>query len=132
VPEELSPIHRLAEVPLPIRSDRGAIAPEGFACMCLDSGDGSIRVALSGELDIATATEFDRALRTAQRRARSVTLDLRRLSFMDCCGLAALMAAASRARADGDRFRVVRGAAVDRLFAITGVDLELELTSEVA
>jgi anti-sigma B factor antagonist len=99
----------------------------------VDRADGSARVALSGELDIATAPEFDRALSAAQVRARSVTLDLRRLTFMDCRGLSVLVAAAARARASGDHFEVLRGPpSVDRLLTLTGFDGGLEISPVAA
>ena len=49
--------------------------------------------------------------------------DLRRLSFMDCLGLAVIIAAAVRAGAAGSSFRVVRGPPhVHRLFTLTEAD----------
>ena len=114
-------------------SQRSAVAPADFACMRIDGDDGTVRLAVSGELDLATEDELDRALSAAQAVARLVTLDLRRLVFMDCRGLAVLVAAAARAKASGERFRVVRGpASVDRLFALTGFEHRLDLTSGVA
>jgi anti-sigma B factor antagonist len=107
---------------------RTAAAPEAFACVCIDSGDGNIRLAVSGEVDVATAGQLDEALCMAQAGAWAVTLDLRRLQFIDCRGLAAVMAAADRASASGARFRVLRGpAAVDRLFSLTGFEHRCEM-----
>lgn len=103
-------------------------APPALVCLRDESDDGTIRFALSGELDIATVTEFDEALRTAQQRAELVTLDLRRLHFMDCRGLAVIAAAARRAGEDGGRFRVVRGPPqVHRLFTLTEIDRQIEM-----
>jgi anti-sigma B factor antagonist len=103
------------------------VPPGGFGLRILAAGDEVTRLALSGELDLATAPVFDQALSTAQTRTRSVTVDLRRLTFMDCRGLSVLLSAASRARASGERFRVVRGPpAIDRLFELTGTDRVLE------
>jgi anti-sigma B factor antagonist len=77
---------------------------------------------LSGELDIASTDELDRALREAQDSAHAVTLDLSRLTFMDCRSLSVLAAAAVRARASDDRFDVVRGPPhINRLFELTGM-----------
>jgi anti-anti-sigma regulatory factor len=39
----------------------------------------------------------------------TVTLDLRRLEFMDCRGMTVVIEAATRAREDGSRFLVVSG-----------------------
>lgn len=93
-----------------------------------DAASGTIRVMPSGELDLATAALLDETLRAAQRQTSSVTLDLRRLSFIDCSSLALLAAAAERARHSEGRFRVVRAPpAVERLFALTGFGQRLEL-----
>ena len=109
--------------------DAAAAPPNGLVCLRDESDDGTIHFALSGELDIAAAPEFDRTLRTAQERAQLVTLDLRRLSFLDCRGLAVIIAAARRAGATRSSFRVVRGPPhVHRLFALTEVDREIEIT----
>jgi anti-sigma B factor antagonist len=113
-----------------LRSSAGlweSLGPCGFACVCHDAGDGTTGLAVSGELDLATAAELDQALRSAQQRSRVVTLDLRRLTFMDCTGLSVVLAAATRARERGDRFRLLRGPGpVERLFALTGTDCRLE------
>jgi len=101
-------------------SDAAATAPNGFVCLRDASDDGTIRFALSGELDIATAAELDQALRAAQQNSGLLTVDLRRLSFMDCRGLAVIVAAAERAGASGGSFRIVRGPPhVHRLFTVT-------------
>jgi anti-anti-sigma factor len=100
----------------------------GFACVSINGRDGAVRLAVSGELDLATSAELSRALSTAQASAKLVTLDLRRLEFMDCTGLAVLVAAADRARACGDHFRLVRGSPpVDRLLALTGFEHRFEM-----
>ena len=106
-----------------------ATTPHGYLCLRDETDDGTIRFAISGELDIATARELDEALRAAQQRAQRLTVDLRRLSFMDCQGLAVIVAAADRARANGSSFRVVRGPPhVHRLFTLTEYDRRVEIT----
>jgi anti-sigma B factor antagonist len=99
---------------------------------CLRSGDDDVvRVAITGELDLATAPQLDRALRRAQADAPLVVLDLRRLAFADCSGAHVLLAAERRAHAAGDRLAVVRGPAeVDKLLALTGVDAALWLVDD--
>ena len=92
-----------------------------------DEAGRTIRVMPSGELDLATASSLDGALRAAQDEAPSVTLDLRRLSFMDCSSLALLAASADRALQGGGRFLVVRASPfVERLFALTEFERRLE------
>ena len=84
--------------------------------MRIDGGDGNVRLAVSGEVDLATADALDRTLSAAQADSRAVTLDVRRQQFIGCGGPAVLVAAADRAGATGDRFRVSRGSpAIDRL-----------------
>jgi anti-sigma B factor antagonist len=95
----------------------------------IDGGDGDVRLAITGEVDLATADQLDEALHAAQAGARAVTLDLSRLQFIDCRGLAVVIAAADRASASGAHFRVVRGTpAVDRVFALTDFEHRLEMT----
>jgi anti-sigma B factor antagonist len=106
-----------------------AVTPPEFACVPHDSGDGTIRVAVFGELDLTTAPALDQALRDAHQHVRQVTLDLRSVTFMGSSGLAVLFAAADRARESGGRFLVVRGPpSIDRLFALSAADRWLEIT----
>ncbi|MDA0172131.1 STAS domain-containing protein [Solirubrobacter taibaiensis] len=111
-----------------------AFAPElHFSCARIDGGDDDVRLIVFGEIDLATAGELARELCQAQADAHTVTLDLRRLLFIDCSGLAVLAAAAERASAGGDRFRVVRGPpVVDRVFTLTGLEHRFEMTSGTA
>jgi anti-anti-sigma factor len=88
----------------------------------------AIRVALVGELDVATVPETDRALRRAEAATRLVVLDLRRLEFIDAGAAALILAADRRIRTAGGRLVVVRGPAeVDLLFELLGLDRQLEL-----
>ena len=97
--------------------------PRSFVCLRDDDDEAKVRLTLSGELDVATTPELDLALRGAQHSSRSVTLDLSRLTFMDCSSLSVLVEAADRARASDDRFDVVRGTPhLDRLFALTDIN----------
>jgi anti-anti-sigma factor len=83
----------------------------------------SIELAPIGELDLATMEHLADALNAAQRRSRDVTLDLRRLDFMDCSSLAVLVTARERARRCDGRFHILRGPpSVERLFTLTGID----------
>lgn len=110
------------------RSPRAA--PTRWRCLRSEDDD-VVRVAITGELDLATAPQLDRVLRRAQADAPLVVLDLRRLAFADCSGAHVLLAAERRARAAGDRLAVVRGPAeVDKLLALTGVDAALWLVDD--
>jgi anti-anti-sigma factor len=82
----------------------------------------TVRVAVHGELDLATAPALDDALRQASAESSRVVLDLRGLSFIDSTGLRSVLQAHAHARADGHDLLVVRGSdAVHRVFVIAGV-----------
>lgn len=100
-----------------------------FACLRYD-GPGAARVAVAGEVDIATVEELDRALLRAQDDASLVVLDLRDLEFMDVSGAHLMMATDLRVRDAGGRFVVVRGPGVQRLVEVIGIDDRLELVDE--
>ena len=105
------------------------LAPPLFTCARSDGGFGAALVHLSGELDLATAPQLDQTLREAQLDARLVVLDLRELAFMDCAGMRVIVDAAERARRDGRRLIVVRGAPnVDRLFTLTGTAERIDIS----
>jgi anti-sigma B factor antagonist len=78
---------------------------------------------LSGELDVATAPDLQAAVvRICSSRTRIVTLDLRKLAFMDSSGLAAIIAASKLCRNLAYEFRLIPGPpAVQRVFELTGV-----------
>ncbi|WP_413812591.1 STAS domain-containing protein [Streptomyces sp. OE57] len=70
------------------------------------TGPDSCRVAVSGELDLVTADEVRQALQTAVGDNRVVVIDLGGLTFCDCSGLNALLAAARTARAGDVELRL--------------------------
>jgi anti-sigma B factor antagonist len=101
-----------------------------FSCRRFDTA-GTVRVAVAGELDMATVPELDLTLRHAQADARVVALDLRELEFIDSSGVHLLLAAGRRAREADGRLLVGRDAAqIDRLFPLIGVDRRLELVNQ--
>src|SRR5437773_2565005 len=66
--------------------------------------DGRVRVALSGELDLATVDELRGRLAAVEGDgAPTVVLDLRELDFLDSTGIGELLAAQRRLRAAGRR-----------------------------
>jgi anti-anti-sigma factor len=91
------------------------------------------RLALAGELDLASAPKLARAVASAiAAGARRVILDLRQLDFIDASGLHVLMQARERSREAGCEFAVVPGPRqVQRVFELTGVLTDLELRGEV-
>jgi anti-anti-sigma factor len=91
------------------------------------------QLTLEGELDLATAPVLELELARAEKRSpRLVIVDLRRLAFMDVGGMRVLLAAARRAKRDGYELAIVRGASVQRLFELTGVDSILNLIDDPA
>ena len=84
-------------------------------------------VALTGELDLATADEVDKELaRVEATDAESIVLDLSGLTFMDSTGVRLVVNAHTRSRADADRLTLRRGqAAVQRVMELSGVDVLL-------
>ncbi|GAA3050203.1 hypothetical protein GCM10020229_72120 [Kitasatospora albolonga] len=79
-----------------------------------------------GEIDLATAPALRRALTDALREHHVVVLDLSQVTFMDCVGLGAQVAAAGDAHRQGRRLVLRAPAArVSRLLRLTGTDRTL-------
>jgi anti-anti-sigma factor len=94
------------------------------------SDDGRIvRLALSGELDIATAATLELELQTVEaRRPPVLVLDLGQLSFMGVSGLRSILDAARRARREERHFVVTNPVPhISRLFELTAIDQSVDL-----
>jgi anti-sigma B factor antagonist len=88
----------------------------------VEEHDGVAVMALSGELDIATAPILRENLAPFEGNGVStIVLDLRDLTFIDSSGLLAFLEARRRAMSHGHRL-IVSGAspAAQRLFELTG------------
>jgi anti-sigma B factor antagonist len=92
----------------------------------------TVCVVLSGELDFSRAYTFDEEMRRLEStKPGSIVLDLRTLNFLDSAGLGRVLALQRRAKRDGRRFVVVRGCrAIERLFALSALDVRLEMVNE--
>jgi anti-sigma B factor antagonist len=89
--------------------------------------NGTVRVSLEGELDIASAPEFLDALDELRLQETWFVLDLRKLHFMDSTGLRAVIRVSKQVADAGRTMRVIRGPElVQRVFEITGADEMLE------
>ena len=80
-------------------------------------------IAVSGELDLASAAQLDQAIRGAEEGATGwIVVDLEDLSFMDSTVLTVLLEARRRATQDGHRLRLVRSRheQVAQLLSVTG------------
>lgn len=80
-------------------------------------------IRLYGELDVASATSVEDELELVEATdARMIVLDLSGLQYMDSTGIALLLSAHARSRADGDRLTLIRGRAdVQRVFELCGL-----------
>ena len=85
--------------------------------------DGSLRLALRGELDLSVVQALADRLNQLRNEGYFVRVDLSQLEFMDSSGLRTLALAASQARRDGGRLEVGRQLTepVRRLIEIAGL-----------
>ena len=98
----------------------------------MQSGQGTARIRLVGELDLAAVPTFEDHLRRVEAdRPQAIVLDLNDLTFMDSSGLRAIVMADERARAHRRRLAIVPGPPpVRRVFEITQLDQRLELVDD--
>ena len=91
--------------------------------------DGIVKLVLSGEFDLSSASQIEDVLKEIEeRRPPVLVLDLRELTFMDSTGLRVMVSADARARDDSRRLVVVQGPEpVHRVFRITGLDDHLDI-----
>jgi anti-anti-sigma factor len=85
-------------------------------------------VRVQGEVDALTAPRMGDAVDGQLKQRRRVVLDLRDVDFMDLHGLAVLMRASRRARADGSSFALARPApCVRRLVELVHAERDLKI-----
>jgi anti-sigma B factor antagonist len=89
----------------------------------------AVVVHLDGELDLASAPQFEVELERAEvTAAATLVLDLRDLQFIDSAGLRMIVSAHENARERGQEFAVTRGSEqVQRLLAITRIGEHLRI-----
>jgi anti-sigma B factor antagonist len=103
-------------------TEHSALPDGGFEVQSVQAAD-HVCVLVSGELDMASADEFDDAVRIAEKAtARAIVVDLTNLRYMDSTGLSVLLKAHTRSQQDGDRIRFLPSKydAVRQLVAVTG------------
>jgi anti-sigma B factor antagonist len=84
--------------------------------------DGTARLILRGELDLATQGDLREALLAEQRAGTAVVVVLDQLDYLDSAGIGELVEGCDRARRGGRRFAVTPGSGnVRRVLWITGV-----------
>ena len=93
-----------------------------------------LHIAPSGELDIATAPQLERAISEATAEAVSeLVLDLRELTFMDSTGLRTLAQANLKAEQAGTALSIWRGSRqIERVLEISGLGPLLPLADAPA
>ena len=80
-------------------------------------------VRLKGELDIAAVPSVRDRIAKLKRKGGHVILDLRRLTFIDSCGLNLVLKLAAESTRDGWDLSVTPGSSViQRIFQLTGAD----------
>jgi anti-sigma B factor antagonist len=84
--------------------------------------DGTVSLALEGELDLAGARQLEESLAAAEREGPArLVVDMGRLAFIDSTGLRLLLQADARAREHGYELVLRPGEpAVQRTFEVTG------------
>ncbi|HKP89376.1 MAG TPA: STAS domain-containing protein [Thermoleophilaceae bacterium] len=95
--------------------------------------DGGLMVALSGDLDVASAPSVEERLGELElpESPAVLVLDLRGLSFIDSTGLSLLINTDSRARKAGRHVTIVSGrGAPRRLLETTGLNRRLDVVEE--
>lgn len=98
-----------------------------FECVCKLDARGSASLELSGELDPAVCDQFEARLAEAQRASAVVTLDLRRLTFMDGAGYAVLVRAARPSRPEAKMILTGCTGQVSRLLNLVGLPEGVEM-----
>ena len=86
-------------------------------------GEGSARMSLRGELDVATAAVLSERLAAINRSGvTELTVDLAELSYVDAAGLSPLVAEQQRATASGMTLRIESPTVFVRdLLTVTGL-----------
>jgi anti-anti-sigma factor len=91
-----------------------------------------VRIALTGEFDIASADRMEQELRRVEAlEPKAIVIDISQLDFMDSTGLRVILSADARAHKQGHRLCVSEAPqSVQRVFRITGVDERLDIVSD--
>ncbi|MFH8257609.1 STAS domain-containing protein [Streptomyces roseolus] len=78
-----------------------------FLVVVEPTGPGSCRVTVAGELDVVSAPDLRDTLRAAVYDHDRVEVQCAGVTFVDCSGLSALLAAARAAKAGGTELRLI-------------------------
>jgi anti-anti-sigma factor len=86
-------------------------------------------LALTGELDIDSASKLEEAVREVCASGTDLVIDLRKVTFMDSTGLRVLIVAGTLCEEMGNELRIVPGEDIQRILEISGLDRVLPFTS---
>ena len=101
--------------------------------VAVDDRGGVFVVHADGEVDLSTAPLLDGALDAGLASGRrTVVVDLRQVSFIDCTGIGLLTRARCRARRQGTRLHIRAGRAVARTAAVLDLTVTLGLHETLA
>ncbi|HEV2634201.1 MAG TPA: STAS domain-containing protein [Actinocrinis sp.] len=99
-----------------------------LCCRLVQDTTETVLLAAAGEIDLATAEEVDAALDPFIDADRPVLLDMRAVTFIDCCGLRSLQ----RARARNPQFTLIAPSQpVLRLLELIGPNAPLPWIAQV-
>ncbi len=89
---------------------------------------------VEGDIDLASAKEFQRkALDAMDRHGPTLTLDLSRVTFMDCAGLSVLVFVRTEASARGGHMTLTGPSdMICRLLRLSGLDVSFGLQRPAA
>jgi anti-sigma B factor antagonist len=106
-----------------------SVHPEDLLSVQIEQEGGSVQVRALGELDLLTVPMLEACMRHAlEGDARSITLDLTGVTFIDSSGLLVLLSAAQTSTDDEDRLRIRCGhGAVRRVVEICAAERRLPL-----
>lgn len=107
--------------PDPLAQSR--VAP--FECTLTAGRMRAAWVHVAGELDLCTSPQLERTLRAARLHARLIVLDARKVSFMDCSGVHAILAVNAGGDRDVPRLIIAPSGVVDRLLKLAGVRAQI-------
>ena len=98
----------------------------------VETHHGLAKIALDGELDLASVDAFASALAQLEaERPDVLEIDLRRVTFMDSTGIAQLFAANRRAREQGRRVVILKGAGpIDRVLDLAKIEDAIDVVTE--
>ena len=104
-----------------------ALAGPSFEIRESIDGDGALRVALIGELDIAVADAVEQRLRQLRDDGRPARIDLSQLDFIDSSGVQSVVLGLRHARRSGHELEVDRHVSptVERLIDMMGISSQL-------